>query len=257
MSKRPIIGINCDYRPEVKDTEAFVWIHAGYFEMITNAGGIPFIIPPVADPKDQKELLQMCDGLVMIGCKLDLDPVRMGMEKHPSTRIMPTRREDFDRRLAKMAYDMKIPTLAIGSGMQTMNVICGGTLYQHIPEDCPKAIHHRDIVEANLRHVLDIVPGTLMFKIYGEGEIRVNSDHHMTVEHIAPCFNISATTPDGVVEGYESNDESWFCLGIMWHPENRSASALDMQVVEELIEASKHSAEAPATVSMSKLKKVA
>jgi putative glutamine amidotransferase len=257
MSSKPIIGINCDYRPENKDTEAFVWLHAGYFEMITASGGIPMIIPPLADPKDQKSMLQMCDGLVMIGCKLDLDPIRMGLDKHPSTRVMPPRREEFDRRLAKYAYDLKIPTLAIGSGMQTMNVVCGGTLYQHLPEDCPKAIHHRDIVESNLRHVLDIVPGTVMWKIYGEGEIRVNSDHHMAVEHIAPCFKVSATTPDGVIEGYESNDDTWYCLGVMWHPENRTASALDMQVVEELMEACQKFA-GTATVPMAgKVKKVA
>ena len=206
MSK-PIIGINCDYRPDQRETDAFIWLHAGYFELITACGGVPMIIPQVSDAEDQKQLLQMCDGLLMIGCKLDMDPVRLGMDKHPATRVMPARREDFDRQLCKYAYDLKIPTLAIGAGMQTMNVVCGGTLFQHLPEDCPKSLHHRDPVETNLRHIIDIVEGTIMWDIYGDGEIRVNSDHHMGIEHLAPCFEVSATTPDGVIEGYESNEE--------------------------------------------------
>ncbi len=80
---------------------------------------------------------------------------------------------------------MRIPTLAIGLGMQTMNVICGGTLFQHLPEDIPRGLHHRDSVENCLRHIIDIVPGTRMDKIYGPGEIRVNSQHHMAVDQVA------------------------------------------------------------------------
>jgi putative glutamine amidotransferase len=68
---------------------------------------------------------------------------------------MPQRREDFDRRLAKMVFEMKIPTLAIGAGMQTLNVICGGTLFQHVAEDVFKSLCHRDPVENCLRHVIE------------------------------------------------------------------------------------------------------
>ncbi len=150
---------------------------------------------------------------------------------------MPARREDFDRRLCKLAFEMRIPTLAIGAGMQTLNVICGGTLFQHLPEDIPRALHHRDTVENCLRHIIDIVPGTRMDKIYGPGEIRVNSQHHMAVDQVASQFRVSATAPDGVIEAYESISEDWFCLGVQWHPENETASALDMQVFEAFLEA--------------------
>jgi putative glutamine amidotransferase len=150
---------------------------------------------------------------------------------------MPARREDFDRRLCKLALEMRIPTLAIGIGMQTLNVICGGTLYQHIPEDIPRSLHHRDTVENCLRHIIDIVPGTRMDKIYGPGEIRVNSQHHMAVDQVANAFRVSATSPDGVIEAYESIEDDWFCLGVQWHPENETASALDMQVFETFLEA--------------------
>ena len=75
-----------------------------------------------------------------------------------------------------------------------------------------------------------------MDQIYGPGEIRVNSDHHMAVDQLASCFRVGAASPDGVVEAYESIDDSWFCIGVQFHPENQTASALDMQVFDAFME---------------------
>jgi putative glutamine amidotransferase len=236
MSKKPVIGMNADFRPARKDSVPFTWIDTGYYDSVTAAGGVPLIIPPLVEDDDLKLILQNVDGIVLTGCKLDLDPVRLGFERHPATRAMPSRREDFDRRLARLVYEHKIPTLAVGAGMQTLNVICGGTLFQHVTEDVLKALHHRDPVEACLRHVIEIVPGTRMDAIYGPGEIRVNSDHHMAIDQVAPCFRVSATALDGVVEAYESVEENWWCLGVQFHPESVSASALDMQVFESFVD---------------------
>lgn len=236
MNAKPIIGMNCDYRPARQDAAALSWINAGYYDSVTASGGIPTVIPPLADDDDLRALLETLDGLVLTGCKLDLDAIRLGFDKHPASRSMPPRREDFDRRLCRLAYEMKIPTLAIGSGMQTLNVICGGTLFQHVAEDILKPLCHRDTVENCLRHVIEIVPGTRMDHIYGPGEIRVNSDHHMAVDQVAPVFRVSATAMDGVVEAYESIDEQWWCLGVQFHPESHSASALDMQVFETFMD---------------------
>jgi putative glutamine amidotransferase len=244
MSAKPVIAINADFRPARKDSFSFSWMHTGYYDSVSATGGIPVVLPPLADDDDLQRILENVDGLVLSGCKLDLDPVRMGFDKHPITRPMPQRREDFDRRLAKLAFEMKIPTLAIGSGMQTLNVICGGTLFQHVAEDVLKALCHRDPVENCLRHVIEIVPGTKMDQIYGPGEIRVNSDHHMAVDQLAPVFRVSATTYDGVIEAYESAIENWWCLGVQFHPESESASALDMQVFEAFVEGVKEQEEA-------------
>lgn len=237
MARKPLIGINGDFRPARKDSIPLTWINSGYYDSVTAAGGLPMIIPPLASDDDLRQFLEMLDGLVITGGALDLDPIRLGLELHPSTRPMPNRREDFDRRLCRLAVEMKIPVLAIGLGMQELNVICGGTLYQHVTEDVPKAFHHRDSVENCLRHIIDIVPGTRVDKIYGPGEIRVNSQHHMAVDQLAHCFKVSATAPDGVIEAYESISDDWFCLGVQWHPENSTASALDMQVFENFLEA--------------------
>lgn len=249
MATKPLIGINGDFRPARKETIALSWFNTGYYDSITSAkikigpketdvtNGIPMLIPPLDDDAELKQILSMLDGLVMAGCTQDLDPIRLGMEKHPATRAMPPRREDFDRRLCKMAVEMRMPILAIGGGMQLLNVICGGTLYQHIAEECPRALHHHDPVEGSLRHVIEIVPGTRVDTIYGPGEIRVNSQHHQSVNTVARGFRVSATSPDGVIEAFESEDPEWFCLGVQWHPENETASALDMQVFEQFLTA--------------------
>lgn len=237
MTGKPIIGISGDYRAERKDAVALSWYNAGYYDSVTAAGGVPLLIPPLADDADLSQILHQVDGVVLAGCVLDLDPIRLGMEKHPSSRAMPARREDFDRRLAKMAVKKRKTILAIGAGMQTVNAVCGGTLFQHVTEDVPRAFHHRDAVERNLRHIIEIVPGTRMDKIYGPGEIRVNSQHHMAVDQVADLFKVCATSPDGVIEAYESIDDDWFCLGVQWHPENDTASALDMQVFQAFLAA--------------------
>lgn len=241
MNSKPVIGINTDFRPEKKDAYAFAWIHKGFFDSITDAGGLPVVIPPLINDADLKQAVSLLDGLVLTGCKLDLDPVRLGLDRHPVTRPMPVRREDFDRRLAQLAYQKKIPTLAVGAGMQTMNVICGGTLFQHIPEDILKPLHHRDPVENGLRHIIEIVPGTRLDMIYGPGEIRVNSDHHMAVDQLAAPFKVCATACDGVIEAYETIDDNWYCMGVQWHPESETASALDLQVFEAFVAACKES----------------
>lgn len=250
MSSKPVIGINGDFRAARKEAVPLSWFNTGYYDSVTAAGGLPTLLPPLADDDDLKQYLGLLDGLVIGGCNLDLDPIRLGMEKHPATRAMPMRREDFDRRLCKLAVEMKIPTLAIGVGMQELNVTCGGTLHQHVTEDVPKAMYHRDAVESTLRHIIDIVPGTRMDQIYGPGEIRVNSQHHMAVAQLAKPFKVSATAPDGVIEAYESIDDDWFCLGVQWHPESENSSALDMQVFENFLDGCIQ--EEPAILSMRK-----
>lgn len=235
-TRRPVIGITGDFRPERYDGAALSWFNTGYYDSVIAAGGMPVLLPPFDSEELIIRAMDMLDGIVLAGCNLDLDPSRMKMHPHPAVKIMPKRREDFDRRVTEIAIERRLPILAIGSGMQLVNVLCGGTLFQHIPEELPRALHHRDPVEKNLRHVLEIVPGTRVDMIYGPGEVRVNSNHHMAINDLSSRFRVSATCPDGVIEAYESVDDNWFCLGVQWHPESNTASALDLQIFEAFVE---------------------
>ena len=237
MTTKPIVGITGDFRPERYNGAALSWFNSGYYDSVIGGGGVPLMLPPYDNDDDLKQAMSLLGGVVLGGCTLDLDPVRMGQHASPASRIMPKRREDFDRRIAKLAIEMKLPILAIGSGMQLVNVLCGGTLFQDIPDDCPRALHHRDEVEKNLRHVLEIVPGTHLDDVFGPGEVRVNSHHHMAVDELARQFRVCATCPDGIIEAYESIVDDWYCLGVQWHPESNTASALDIQIFESFVSA--------------------
>jgi putative glutamine amidotransferase len=234
MRKKPMIGLNADYRAAKKDAPAFTFLASGYYDAITAVGGIPVVIPPLADEADLKRVLDMLDGIVLVG-GADLDPRRDGFMLHPTVRPMETRREDFDRMLMRLAADRRLPTFGIGAGMQLLNLSQGGNLLLHIPEDMPKAVPHKDPLDPAHRHGLEVVPGSLMERVYGDGEIRVNSLHHMAVDEVAPGFRVTARCPDGVVEAIESTRDDWFALGTQFHPESESASALDVRIFEEFL----------------------
>ena len=76
-----------------------------------------------------------------------------------------------------------------------------------------------------------------MEEIYGGGEIRVNSAHHQAVRQVGAKLRVSALAPDGIIEAIEALDPNWFCVGVQWHPESDTASALDMQLFECFVQA--------------------
>lgn len=234
MSKKPLIGLNTDFSSATHDRPAFSLVTAGYFDQITAAGGIPMVVPPFEDPADIACVLDQLDGFVLVGGR-DLDPRNDGFMLHPSVRAMDPRREHFDRTLAQMICDRRMPVFGIGVGMQLLNVTMGGNLFLHIPEDLPKAIPHKDLHDRSHRHGLVVEPDSVMERVYGDGEVRVNSTHHMAVDEVAPGFVVTARCPDGVIEAIESRIDDWFAMGTQFHPEASSASALDIRIFEEFV----------------------
>jgi putative glutamine amidotransferase len=232
----PRIAINADYVAAGKTTGAHVRLGAGYFDTVAAAGGLPILLPPLGKEPEIDAYLDLVDGVVLSG-GLDLDPRRQGLPSHAAVQAMPQRREDSDRILIRRASERKLPILAIGGGMQHLNVIGGGSLYLHLPEDLPRSLPHRDSTGGPHRHVVLVEPGTRLEEVYGGGEIRINSAHHQAVRLVAPNFRVGARAPDGVIEAIESTEPDWFCMGVQWHPESETASALDMQLFESFIQA--------------------
>jgi putative glutamine amidotransferase len=234
--RKPLIGLNADYRGARKDGPAFSFLAAGYYDSLQRAGAIPLVIPPLQQEEDIEAVLDLCDGLVFVG-GLDLDPRRDGFMLHTSIRLMDARRETFDRKLMQCAAERRLPVFAIGAGMQLLNVSQGGNLFLHIPEDLPHALPHKSPDDPEHRHGLVIVQrGSIMDRVYRDSEIRVNSMHHMAVDEVAPGFVVTARAPDGVIEAIESTQEDWFALGTQFHPEADTASALDIRIFEEFVD---------------------
>jgi putative glutamine amidotransferase len=235
MNSKPLIGINTDYRSARKDSPAFAYVVGGYFDSVSKAGGIPVIVPPMECEDDVSRFLDRLDGFVLVG-GADLDPYRDGFMRHPNVRSMESRREDFDRMLIRLIADRRLPVFGIGVGMQLLNLSQGGNLFLHIPEDLPTAIPHKDPQDPAHRHSLEVARGTIMERVFGDGEIRVNSMHHMAIDMVAPGFVVSARCPDGVIEAIESEMPDWFAMGTQFHPEADSASAIDLRIFEEFID---------------------
>ena len=229
---KPLIGVNADFRSLPKDSPAFSYLSAGYYDSITKAGGIPVVLPPLTCEDDLHQVLDTLDGVVL-GGGADLDPRMDGFMLHPSLRLLDRRREQFDRMLVRLVADRRMPVLGIGCGMQLLNVTSGGNLLLHIPEDLPCALPHCDTTDRYHGHALVVEPGSLMERVYGESEIRVNSMHHMAVDEVAPGFAITARCPDGVVEAIESTTDDWFALGTQFHVE--SGSPLDLGIFEQFM----------------------
>ena len=234
MACKPLIGINTDYRSARRDAPAFAFRAAGYFDSLAKAGAVPLIIPPLEDEADLSRVLDLLEGMVL-GGGADLDPRHDGFMVHPSQRLLESRREQFDRMLMRLIARRRMPVLGIGCGMQLLNVSQGGNLHLHIPEDLPRALPHIDAMDPAHRHALEVEPGSLMERVYGDGEIRVNSMHHMAIDDVAPGFAVTARCPDGVIEAIESTREDWFAIGTQFHPQSASASALDVRIFEEFV----------------------
>jgi putative glutamine amidotransferase len=234
---RPFIGINADFINAGKVTGAHVRVPVGYFDAVLTAGGLPVILPPVTKEAEMNALLDRLDGVLLSG-GLDLDPKKQGLASHPSVQPIAERRDESDRLLVRLSLKRRFPILAVGLGMQQLNVACGGSLYLHIPEDLPRALPHIDpSCPGPHRHTVLLEPNTRTDEIYGGGEIRVNSNHHQAVAKVGGGLRVSATAPDGVIEAVEAVDPNWFCLGVQWHPESETASALDMQLFECFVQA--------------------
>jgi putative glutamine amidotransferase len=233
---RPIIGINSDLVPAGKFTNEYACLRAGYFEAVVAAGGLPLILPPLTSERELRAALDCFDGMILSG-GLDMDPRRQKLPMHPSVQPMAAKRDLSDQALVRCLLQKELPVLAIGLGMQQLNIVCGGSLYWHLPSDLPRAMPHRDSSGGPHRHAVVVEPGTRLEEIYGGGEIRVNSDHHQAVQRLGSGLRISARSSDGVIEAIETTKADWFCIAVQWHPESETASALDKQLFDCFIKA--------------------
>ena len=208
----PLIGItNCrkleDYRQSV--------LHVGGDVRILEA------------TTDLAGTLSGLDGLLLTGGG-DVDPILYGEALHTTLDPAEPGRDQFELGLVTLARQHALPLLAICRGIQVLNVACGGTLVQDIPSQVPGALSHRLAVPPHqpmeYAHEVWIDKDSRLAQLMRErlsdtDACEVNSRHHQAVRQIAPGFIVSATAPDGVVEGIE-DPNARFCIGVQWHPEN-------------------------------------
>lgn len=233
--RKPRIGVNMAYKPKRDAVQGVSYLFESYVDGVVDAGGVPDLLPYCKNFDVILEKLDDLDGIVFVGGG-DLDPRNDGFMLHPYTRPMPAEREKFDRALMREVARRRLPVLAIGVGLQLLNVEQGGTLFLHIPDDVPRAVPHRDAMDPYHRHGLIIEKNSLLDRVYGDNDVRVSSLHHMAVDDVAPNFLVSARCPgDNVVEAIESTLDDWLAVGVQFHPESTAASVLDRRVFNEFV----------------------
>jgi putative glutamine amidotransferase len=222
MAQRPVIGI-CTAQERAKwsvwDQEA-VLLPRHYVRAVQRAGGFAVLLSP--DPElaeDPAQALGLLDGLLLAG-GADINPGTYGAESHPETEAAPPGRDEFEVAMARGAIDLDLPLLGICRGMQLINVACGGTLLQHVPELNGHSEHRRvPGTFDGAEHDVDVVPGSLMANVVGEECHVAKSHHHQGVDRVGEGLVVSATaTIDGLPEAIEMPERS-FVLGVQWHPE--------------------------------------
>ncbi len=192
----------------------------GYVGAVTAAGAVPVVLQPLAPGDSWKELLHGLDGVIF-----------------SESTAGPLREPGDEENLVRYCRQYRVPYLGVDLGLHVLNTTFGGTLHTDMPRELPEALQHRHPPERGLRHAITVVRGTRLAELYGEGEVVVNSEHRHAVQRIGRGFRVSAQALDSVVEAIESESDTWFALGVQWHPASASASGLDIQVFRGLIAA--------------------
>lgn len=202
------IGITTGFQES--ETARFLRLDVRNYEAIINSGGCPIILAETPEEDTLDEYISLIDGLLLAGGG-DIDPVHFGEAMDGSVRI-DEKRDAFEFLLYQKALEKGIPILGICRGVQVINVVSGGTLYQHIEH------HNRIDDEGNPRfHNVNIVENTSLHRIFGVQALETNTVHHQTVKNTAPGFRVSAVSGDGTIEAIES--DKGFIIGVQWHPE--------------------------------------
>lgn len=154
-----------------------------------------------------------CDGLLLPGGG-DMDPKFYGQARIPACGEPNLLRDAAEPLLLRAFLAADKPVLGICRGIQVMNAVLGGDLYQDIKpfEHLPHNDHWAKV------HTVTVRRGTLLSRILGQDTVLVNSQHHQAVDRVAPGFTLAALSEDGIVEAIEKPDAR-FCLGVQWHPE--------------------------------------
>ena len=208
--KRPVIGITGNYE------DLTCKLGRGYYQSVVAAGGVPVVIPPVADKHVIVNTLEHIDALILSGGG-DINPLWAGEEPSPKLHGINQERDLPELLIARLAYNRQIPMLGICRGIQTLATAFGGKVAQDI-SDVATIKHSQDADRSEPTHSVIIDEDSSLFDIYKSTKVMVNSFHHQAVAEAGDKFRVIAKSPDGVIEAMESS-EFKSILGVQWHPE--------------------------------------
>jgi len=236
MSHPPVIGLST----YAETAEWAAWrapaalLPTNYIDQITEAGGVPVLLPPVPGVATA---LGRLDGLVLTGGG-DLDPAGYGAEPDPRTSRVHPERDQAELELLAAALAEGLPVLGICRGMQLLNVARGGTLCQHLASGAG----HRPAPGTFGSHPVRIAPGSQLASVLrpGDGQadltLAVPTAHHQGIARLGDGLIPVAWAEDGLIEGVElapGPGQHPFILAVQWHPE----ASQDQRLMSALVAA--------------------
>lgn len=208
------------------------YIYGDYVRPIVELGAAPVIIPVLRDSDFYADSISRVDGLMLIG-GVDVNPFLFGGSVEKGFGHCDPEKDFGEIEMTRAALERDIPILGICRGIQLLNLIRGGTIHQHIPDDIPNAFKHNPgFPPGTFSHHVTVEKGSLLHKITGKEKIAVDSSHHQAVDSSGDGLVISARSSDGVIEALEMPSRS-FVLGVQWHPERIWRLAAEHRLIFE------------------------
>ena len=232
--KKPIIGVT----PSVDEEHHRCLVQPGYLESIDRAGGLPLMLPLTDREEDIARFVEICDGFLFVGGP-DIEPWRFGQELLPECGPQNKERDAMECKLMEAALAADKPIFGVCRGIQVLNTVLGGTLYQDIPSQYKTELCHSmpEPPYNRTAHLFRVVEGTPLAKLpCAEG---VNSRHHQAILDLAPGLEIMAYATDGIIEAVRM-PEKRFVWAVQWHPEAFwEEEGLNIELFRAFVEAAK------------------
>lgn len=221
--KKPVIGIAADHVPyNQSDDRVAEGVMEDYISAILLAGGVPVLLPVALGQEHSGAVIDRLDGVLLTGGH-DINPILYGQQPLPVSETPDPAKDQLDLSLVQLCLKRKKPLLGICRGMQMLNIVLGGTLYQDLPSIAQSALHNvNNYPEHSLNafaHTVQIVPDSQLSTALATTSVQTNSRHHQGVHELGHGLVPVATTEDGLIEGVEYPHHP-FCVGVQWHPEN-------------------------------------
>ncbi len=224
-SELPLIGMLCRHDLSVYYKQKPVNAQGEpYMQAVSQAGGIPFLIPLNLPESSLRTLYNLADGIILTGGG-DVEPSLYNQEPHPTQGDVQPDRDEEEITVARWAATDGKPLLGICRGIQVIAVAAGGTLIQDIPTQLPEATLHqyhynneKSHPDDYLAHPVDLTPSSRLAQVLQADSVWTNSLHHQAVENVPAPWQIVGRSTDGVVEVIEHSEHPFF-IGVQWHPE--------------------------------------
>lgn len=214
-SRLPVIGVT----PLVDKASSSYWIPPAYLHALEAAGAAPVILPLTHDPEVLADYAKICDGFLLTGGGHDISPRLYGEEPLPQCEEVSKERDLLDASIFRIALSLDRPLLGISRGMQFINVMLGGTLYQDLATQFKSNIDHRPATLSAIPNMtVNIVKDTPLHDLLKVDTLKICNSHHQGIKKLSPDLKVMATAEDGLIEAVYV-PERQFIWGVQWHPE--------------------------------------